>query len=155
MQSTIQVLRAITAGYIRQFFMPMLRVFTIISIVVLGVGVFLGTKLNRWWFVLAGLSVVCIGVVVAFRLLLRFITNRVNPTRLSVEDKRAVDRFVQDFNAVIGTAKQPIPQTMFQIVFATIRGKGAETVRSHIDGSRQLTKDFQKLRERLQTPSTK
>lgn len=137
--------RAITAFLARRT----LRVITVIAIIIGLVFLIaiwaLATQVSSWWWLLLIPLMIIVAAFLALRWVLNRLINGVYRPALTTEQKASLETFTGKISKLVEARSTPLPIFALLTLWDIIRRRDATTVRSLIDDSKGLKKDFLEL----------
>ncbi len=139
----VLLVRATACEFLIRKIKPLVLIFALIAVAILGLVLWL-TTMNAWWWVLAVpfVGIVVVGVFII--LALRFVFGKINP-QLTKEQKNGVSGFVDKMERVTGTVQTPVFIIAFNLIRDIIRPRKKTYLQELTEDSTTLTRDFIEL----------
>lgn len=106
---------------------------------------------SPWWWLLLVPFLVLFGVFLLVRLFIRFLITRLSPDRVTPEQHRALDEFTDKIERILEARSTPLPLIVLISMKDLVFHRDITTIRSVINDSVSLKRDYQVLERMFAT----
>lgn len=144
MKPTIQAVRAIGVEFIRRKIRPLVVAGLCAAVLLVGMGVWLVAAVNVWWW-LALAPVLMVSVLFIALVLVAQVMLRLADSSQSLEQKRAVRKYVDGLQRVAENVQTPPVIILYRVVRDVVRPGPDGFIATMSRDSQSLAPEFQRL----------
>lgn len=144
MNASLRTIRAIGAEFASRLWLPAFVLACIISMLVIGLAVYLQISVSPWWVILSFISIILASAAIGFLLIVKQIIRTVSPVKTE-QQRTATKQFVDKLQEVSDVLSTPKLVILFQVVRDIVAPRKDGYVATMIHNSTSLTSDLKQL----------
>ena len=144
MKSSVLALRSIAAEFAIRIYLPILLVSIIVSVVVIGLTIWL-TTINAWWWILAVLVFIVVFLLTVILVATRIVIMLVKPSQTK-KQRGMIKQFVDGLQNLSEITQTPKIVLIFRVLSDALRSKDSGFVRETIAHASNLRSDFEAIK---------